>query len=93
MVVAKLYKGPIDLTKPVDVSMESQRISFYPNGKPYTQFYLEKGQPARSVIYFTREGETDQVIDLSKHLPGEEVLIRNPWDFRMKRKQIRVLIK
>ncbi|AEA43350.1 hypothetical protein [Fluviicola taffensis] len=87
------------LTKPLnsDVTFynrrEDLRMNFYPNGKPYAQFYLKNGSPSRNVIYFTRDGEIDQKVDLSQYRKGEEVLIQNPWDFRMKRKMLKILIE
>ncbi|MNK00321.1 hypothetical protein D3C87_181040 [compost metagenome] len=72
---------------------ETQRMNFYPNGKPYAQFYLKNGHPARSVVYYTSEGEVRKITDLSEYPAGEEVLIRNPWNFRMRKKMLRLTIQ
>lgn len=72
---------------------EDQRMNFYRNGKPYAQFYLKNGNPSRSVIYYTKEGEVDKITDLSEYPAGEEVLIKNPWDFRMRKKILRLMIR
>ncbi len=92
LVVMQLSETP-DLTKSFYTSTETQRMNFYPNGNPYAQFYIENGTPAHSVIYFDREGETKHISDLSQYAKGEEVLIQNPWDFRMRKKMLKVVIQ
>ena len=92
LVVMQLSEAP-DSTTSFYTSTETQRMTFYPGGKPYAQFYVENGQPARSVIYFDREGETKHISDLSQYAKGEEVLIQNPWDFRMRKKMLKVVIQ
>ena len=87
------------LTKPLNQNtafysrFEDLRMNFYPNGKPYALFYVKNGRPSKRVIYFTRDGEVDNTIDLSQYVKGEEVLIQNPWDFRMRKKMLSVLIE
>lgn len=93
MLVAMQLAEVPDSTKSFYSSTEKQRINFYPNGNPYAQFHVENGQPARSVIYFTRDGETDFIKDLSQYAKGEEVLIQNPWDYRLRKKMLKVLIE
>ena len=92
LVAMQLAEAP-DPGKSFYKSAEKQRMNFYPNGNPYAQFQVENGQPSRSVIYFTRDGETDFITDLSLYQKGEEVLIQNPWDFRMRKKMLKVVIE
>jgi hypothetical protein len=92
LVVMRLSEAP-DSTQSFYTSTETQRMNFYPNGNPYAQFNVENGIPARSVIYFTRDGETDFISDLSQYAKGEEVLIQNPWDFRMRKKMLKIVIQ
>jgi hypothetical protein len=93
MVVTRHYSERLDSVTNLRVLSEDQRMNFYPNGKPYAQFYLKNGNPSRSVIYFTRDGETDHISDLSSYAKGEEVLIQNPWNFRMRKKMYKVTIE
>lgn len=72
---------------------EDQRMNFYRSGKPYAQFYMKNGKPSRTVTYYTKEGEVYKITDLSEYTPGEEVFIRNPWDFRMKKKILLLTIQ
>jgi hypothetical protein len=86
------------LTKPLNSTSfyncwEDIRMNFYLNGNPYTQFYVKNGHPSRSIIYFTKDGEIDKIVNLSQYTVGEEVLIQNPWDFRMRKETLRVLIE
>ena len=73
--------------------VEDQRMCFYPNGKPYAQFYVKNGNPSRSIAYFTQDGEIGKITDLSKYLRGEEVLVQNPWNFRMRKKMLKLTIE
>lgn len=92
MTVAKHFIKPLNQTAFYSRS-EDLHMSFYPNGKPYALFYVKNERPSKRIIYFARDGETDQTIDLSQYLKGEEVLIQNPWDFRMRKKIFKVLIE
>lgn len=78
------HYGPCNDSMP-DIC-EDQRMNFYPNGRPYAQFYMKNGLPTHAVTYYTKEGEVYKITDLSEYTPGEEVFIRNPWNFRMRKK-------
>ncbi len=93
MVAASYYPESTNLVEASHELSEDQRINFYPNGNPYAQFYQKNGHPSRSIIYFTRDGEVDKIMDLSKYAVGEDVLIQNPYDFRLRRKMLKIVIE
>lgn len=76
------------------VQSDDIRMVFFPNGKPYSQFYVKNGQPVRSIHFFSREdGNLEETVDLGQYKPGTEVLIQNPWDYRMRNKTIKIIIE
>lgn len=93
MVAASYYPRPTTLDSAFYKPTEDQRMNFYPNGKPYAQFYQKNGHPARSIVYYTRDGEVEQITDLSQYAAGEQVQIQNPYDFRMRRKKLKIVIE
>lgn len=93
MIAASYYPVPTDLDDASYQSSVDQRMNFYPNGQPYAQFYQKNGRPARSIVYFTRDGEIEEITDLSQYKTGEEVVIRNPYDFRKRKETIKIVIE
>lgn len=93
MVAASYYPKPTTLDSAFYKPTEDQRINFYPNGNPYAQFYQKNGHPARSIVYYTRDGEIDHITDLSKYAAGEQVVIQNPYDFRKRKETLKIVIE
>ncbi|WP_294671096.1 hypothetical protein [uncultured Fluviicola sp.] len=93
MVVASYYPKPTTLDSAFYKPTEDQRINFYPNGNPYAQFYQKNGHPARSIVYYTRDGEIDHITDLSQYAEGEQVVIQNPYDFRKRKETLKIVIE
>lgn len=93
MIAASYYPVLTDLDDASYQSSVDQRMNFYPNGQPYAQFYQKNGRPARSIVYFTRDGEIEEITDLSQYKAGEEVVIRNPYDFRKRKETIKIVIE
>ncbi len=93
IIAASYYPQPTDLDDIKNHSSADQRMNFYRNGRPYAQFYQKNGWPFRSVVYFTRDGEIDKLIDLSKYAPGEQVAIQNPYDFKLRKETIKIIIQ
>jgi hypothetical protein len=93
MVAASYYPKPTTLDSAFYRPTEDQRMNFYPNGSPYAQFYQKNGHPARSVVYYTRDGEIDHITDLSKYVAGEQISIQNPYDFRLRKKMLKIVIE
>lgn len=93
IVTASYYPKPTTLDSAFYKPTEDQRINFYPNGNPYAQFYQKNGHPARSIIYYTRDGEVDHITDLSQYAAGEQVVIQNPYDFRKRKEKLKIVIE
>ncbi len=93
IIAASYYPQPTDLDDIKNHASADQRMNFYRNGRPYAQFYQKNGWPFRSVVYFTREGEIDKITDLSQYAPGEQVTIQNPYDFKLRKETIKIIIQ
>lgn len=93
IIAASYYPQPTDLDDIKIHSSADQRMNFYRNGAPYAQFYQKNGWPSRSVVYFTRDGEIEKITDLSQYPPGEEVAIQNPYDFKLRKETIKIIIQ
>lgn len=93
IISASYYPQATDLDDIRNHSAADQRMSFYRNGSPYAQFYQKNGWPFRSVVYFTRDEEIEKITDLSQYPPGEEVSIQNPYDFRLRKETIKIIIQ
>ena len=93
MVAASYYPKPTTLDSAFYKPTEDQRMNFYPNGNPYAQFYQKNGHPARSIVYYTRDGEIDHITDLSQYAAGEQVVIQNPYDFRKRKEKLKIVVE